>query len=253
MSLLPGLLGLTTGRSFSFYPPILGIAHNEWRFRRATWSEFVVVNTHSGEEACIPRSFVGDVSANAPMVIVGLKREMEWRDGLAVPYRRPVVELPIAVNDFHPSALRENRPSRPASVVSIRLETRPPVKTGRKAVVVVMLGVVASAVVADIGPGDVRARIDAMLVSRRWEQLKSGDGYAAVVGKLGAPADQRVYVESGGRVVRSLDYPRLHFTVVLEGRTESESRYVGSLDARGRILGGVQVSEADMLRSLPRF
>ena len=44
MSLLPGLLGLTAGRSFSLYPPILGIAHNEWRFRRASWSEFVVVN-----------------------------------------------------------------------------------------------------------------------------------------------------------------------------------------------------------------
>ena len=43
------------------------------------WAEIIAVNTPTGEEACIPRSFVGDVSANAPMVIVGLKREMEWR------------------------------------------------------------------------------------------------------------------------------------------------------------------------------
>jgi hypothetical protein len=258
MSLLPGLLGLTAGRSFSLYPPILGIVHNEWRFRRASWSEFVIVNTHSGEEACIPRSFVGDVSANAPMVIVGLKREMEWRDGVAVPYRRPVIELPIAVNGFAPVMPRESRPARPAPVVSIRLESRPPVKNGRKAVVVVMLGVVASAVIADIVrplsiSGAVRDRIDAMRVSRAWQQLKPGDDYSTVVAKLGPPGAQRTYVETGGTVYRSLDYPRRHFTAVLEGQTENEARYVGSLDMRGRVLGAIQISDADVLRSIPRF
>ena len=25
-------------RPFSFYPPIIGIEHNEWIYRRATWS-----------------------------------------------------------------------------------------------------------------------------------------------------------------------------------------------------------------------
>lgn len=252
MSLLPGLLGLTAGRSFSLYPPILGIAHNEWRFRRASWSEFVIVNTHSGEEACIPRSFVGDVSANAPMVIVGLKREMEWRDGMAVPYRRPVIELPIAVNGFAPAPSREARPSRPAPVVSIRLESRPPVKTGRKAVVFVMLGFVASAVLTD-WPDRVRGRIDAMRVSRTLQQLKTGDDYATVVARLGSPAAQRTYVETGGLVMRSLDYPGKHLTVVLEGQTEAEARYVGSLDEQGRIFGAVRVSDAEMLRSMPRF
>ena len=71
---------------------------------------------------------------------------------------------------------------RPAPVVNIRLESRAPVNTGRKAVVVVMLGVVASAVVADVvRPGDLRNRIDAMRVSRSWQQLKPGDDYAAVI------------------------------------------------------------------------
>jgi hypothetical protein len=251
MSLLPGLLGLTAGRSFSFYPPILGIAHNEWRFRRATWSDFVVVNTQSGEEAGIPRGFVGDVSANAPTVIVGLKRELEWRDGLAVPYRRPVVEIPIAVNDYVPVA----RPPRPAQVVSIRLESRAPVNTGRKAIVVVMLGVVASAIAADVfRPDVVRDRIDSLRVSRSYRQLGSGDNYSSVIHKLGAPASQRTYVETGGRVFRSLDYPRLHFTAVLEGQTEIEARYVGSMDARGRLLGPEPAADlAEKLLSLPRF
>lgn len=250
MSLLPGLLGLTAGRSFSLYPPILGVAHNEWRFRRATWSEFIIVNTHSGDEACIPRSFLGDVSANAPTVIVGLRREMEWRDGMAVPYRRPVVELPVAVNDFIPAP----RHSRPAPVVNIRLESRQPAITGRKAVVFVMLGLVASAVVADVAyPGGMRDRIDAMRVSRSWLQLESGDDYTAVIAKLGAPAAQRTYVESGGRTFFSLDYPRLHFTAILEGRIETDARYVGAVDARGRILGDTPDSDATLLRSIPRF
>ncbi len=251
MSLLPGLLGLTGGRSFSLYPPILGIAQNEWRFRRATWSEFVIVNTHSGEEACIPRGFVGDVSANAPMVIVGLKRELEWRDGLAVPYRRPVVELPIAVNDFAPSA---SRPRRLAPVVNIRLESPAPVHNGRKAVVVVMLGVVATAIVAGIfRPSEMRDRIDSIWVSKTWQQLKPGDDYGAVVARLGAPASQRTFVESNGEVFRSLDYPHRHFTAVLEGRTEADARYVGSLDARGRVLGNTSDSDLRVLRSIPRF
>ncbi len=250
MSLLPGLLGLTAGRSFSFYPPILGIEHNEWRFRRANWSEFVVVNTHSGDEACIPRSFVGDVSANAPTVIVGLTREMEWRDGVAMPYRRPVVELPIAVNDTP----RTPRVARPAPVVSIRLEPPAQIKSGRKLVGIVMLGVVASAILADVGRSEgLRGRIDAMLVSRAWQRLEADDDFSAVVRKLGVPATQRTYVAPGGQVFRSLDYPRLHFTVVLKGQTEVEARYAGSVDARGRILGDRTVSATSELRSIPRF
>lgn len=250
MSLLPGLLGLTAGRGFSFYPPILGIAHNEWRYRRATWSEFVVVNTQSGEEAFIPHSFLGDVSLNGPTAIVGLKREMEWRDGMAVPYRRPVVELPVAVNG---GIAVPARPSRPASVVNIRLEPHAPSHTGRKAVVVVMLGVVASAIVADVvRPGDVRDRIDAMRVSRAWQQLKPGDDYAAVVAKLGPPAARKTHVEAGGRVFVSLDYPRRHFKAVLEGQNEAEASYAGTIDARGRLLSP-PVSSAGMLQSIPRF
>jgi hypothetical protein len=175
---------------------------------------------------------------------------LEWRDGIAVPYRRPVVELPVAVNDFVPAV----RHSRPAPVVNIRLESRPPAVTGRKAVVFVMLGIVASAVVADIAyPGGMRDRIDAMRLSRNWQQLKPSDDYTAVVGKLGAPAAQRTYVETSGRAFFSLDYPRLHFTAVLEGQTGADAHYVGTLDARGRILGATPDSDATLLRSIPRF
>ena len=252
MSLLPGLIGLTGGRSFAFYPPILGIAHNEWRFRRATWTDVVVVNTKSGEEACFPRSFLADVSANAPVVIVGLKRELEWREGLAVPYRRPVVELPIAVGD---NTLAAPRPRRPAPVVNIRLDSHTPAATGRKAVVVVMLGVVAAAVVADMArPGEVIEMIEGVRPHRVWQQLKPGDDYSAVVSKLGQPDVQRTFVDEKGEVFRSLEYPSARFTAILEGTTQEDARYVVSLDARGRILGTLPGGvSAARLRSLPRF
>jgi len=252
MSLLPGLIGLTGGRSFAFYPPILGIAHNEWRFRRATWTDVVVVNTKSGDEACIPRSFLADVSATAPVVIVGLKRELEWREGMAVPYRRPVVELPIAVGGNTSAA---PRPRRPAPVVNIRLDSHTPSATGRKAVVVVMLGVVAAAVVADVArPGEVIEMIEGVRAHRVWQQLKPGDDYSAVVSKLGQPDVQRTFIDEKGEVFRSLEYPSGRFTAILEGTTQEDARYVASLDARGRILGtpsgGVSAAR---LRSLPRF
>jgi hypothetical protein len=254
MSLLPGLIGLTGGRSFAFYPPILGIAHNEWRFRRATWTDVVVINTKSGDEACIPRSFLADVSANAPVVIVGLRREMEWRDGMAVPYRRPVVELPIAVNDNTPAPPRARRP---APVVSIRLDApRTTAATGRKAVVVMMLGVVAAAVVADVArPGEVVEMIEGVgRPHRAWQQLQPGDSYSAVVSKLGQPDAQRTMIDETGEVFRSLEYPSAHFTAILEGKTQEDARYVASLDGRGRILGrqpdGVSAAR---LRSLPLF
>src|SRR3954452_9108218 len=96
ISPLPTPLQQLGGRRFSFYPPILNVERNEWIYRRASWAEFVVVNTGSGEEACIPRMFLGDVSladsVGVPAVIVGLKRELEWKAGIVSPRRRLVIE-----------------------------------------------------------------------------------------------------------------------------------------------------------------
>lgn len=72
-----GLAELRHGR-FSFYPAIVGVRHNEWILRRATWTEIVVANAKTLEEVTIPRSFVGEVSSiEAPFRIVGLTKELE--------------------------------------------------------------------------------------------------------------------------------------------------------------------------------
>ena len=77
----PSLEHLAT-RPFSFYPPIVNVEHNEWLFRKATWSEILVVNCKSGAEVWISRRFVGEVSRiDDPVLIVGLNRELEYKGG----------------------------------------------------------------------------------------------------------------------------------------------------------------------------
>lgn len=124
---IPPSLSRLGSRPFSFYPAIGNIRHNQWVYRRATWSEILVVNTRSGEEIWVPRQFVGEVSAvDDPVVILGLTRELEWRDGLVTPVERRVIEMPVAVGaERGPAAVpqADQKRLRPAPVVGIRLES----------------------------------------------------------------------------------------------------------------------------------
>ena len=120
---IPPALAPLAGRPFSFYPAIRGVQHNEWIFRKATWSELVVVNRNSGDEISIPRRLVGEVSiVDHPVVIVGLLRELEYREGAVWPCQRRVIEMPVAVGEPRSAAPQPRRV--PAPVVGIRLEPR---------------------------------------------------------------------------------------------------------------------------------
>src|SRR5215470_3609092 len=82
-------------RPFSFYPPVLNVDHNEWIFQKATWSEILVVNAKTGQEVWVPRRFLGEVSrVDEPVMIVGLKRELEYKAGSLWPHERKIIELP---------------------------------------------------------------------------------------------------------------------------------------------------------------
>jgi hypothetical protein len=122
--IVPSLLHLAA-RPFSFYPAIAGIAHNEWRLRKTTWQDWLVENSRTHEELSIPRRFVGDISStDHPVVIVGLLRELRSVDGVALPFERRVIEMPLAVgaeNDPQPAPR-----GKPAPVIGIRLESRRP-------------------------------------------------------------------------------------------------------------------------------
>src|SRR6266571_4106270 len=106
-------------RPFSFYPAILNIEHNEWLFRKATWSEIQVVNCKNGAEVWIPRRFMGEVSRiDDPVLIVGLNRELEFKAGTVWPYQRRVIEMPVAVGSFPiPAAESPTDRGAPAPIV----------------------------------------------------------------------------------------------------------------------------------------
>ena len=72
---IPPSLDHLENHPFAFYPPILNEPHNEWLFRKATWSEILVANSRTGVEIWIPKRYVGEVSrTDDPILIVGLNR-----------------------------------------------------------------------------------------------------------------------------------------------------------------------------------
>jgi hypothetical protein len=256
---LPSPLQNLGGRRFSFYPPIRHIEHNQWIYRRATWSECVVANMRSGEEICIPRMFIDEVlRTDDPVVIVGLSRELEWTEGVIVPRQRRVIELPVAVNDMRPIGPvphAEVRPARLAPVINIRLEPKPEMKVGKWVGVALVLGVAVCTIVLDIAtqsPSNQRA--DFFRASRSYLQLSADDDYASIVRKLGKPSEDRTQT-ADGRVYRRLSFPARRFSIVLAGRTASESRYIGTLDMHGRTLDTARTADGfarePALRYLP--
>ena len=111
-------------RPFSFYPPIVNVERNEWVLRRANWTDFQVINTKTKDEVCVPRRFVGEGAlVEEPVMIVGLVKELEYREGLVLPHVRRVIEMPRAVNAGVPA--RTIGPPRSAPVVGIRIEAEP--------------------------------------------------------------------------------------------------------------------------------
>lgn len=111
-------------RPFSFYPPIVNVEHNEWVLRRANWTDFQVINTKTKDELCVPRRFVGEgAMVEEPVMIVGLVKELEYREGVVLPHVRRVIEMPRAVNAK--GSGRAMGPPRSAPVVGIRIEADP--------------------------------------------------------------------------------------------------------------------------------
>jgi hypothetical protein len=249
ISPLPAPLQQLGGRRFSFYPPIRNVDHNEWIYRRSTWTEVVVVNTRSGDECIIPRAFIGDVSfVDDPVVIVGLRRQLEWRENAIRTWRSPVIELPLAVNQ-HGAVIPH--PDHLAPVVSIRLEGRAESRAGRKMSVGLVLGAVGCLLAANIG----RSYLHSSLPTS-W-QTGAADDYAAIVRKIGNPASEHAVHTADGHLYRLLRYPARKSVVVLSVDSDSGAHYIGALGLDGRVLNAVTLPDgsnaAPLLRSLPPF
>ncbi len=143
---LPTPLDQLGSRPFSFYPPILGFERNQWIFRRATWSEVLVTHAHTGTQISIPRRFLGEVSrVEEPVVIVGLLKELEYREGAVWPHRRQVLQMPIAVGAGETYV---PRPSGPAPVIGISLHNETHTRRLRMLIGAVVAGIVAALAIA---------------------------------------------------------------------------------------------------------
>jgi hypothetical protein len=248
-----GLAELRHGR-FSFYPAIVGVQHNEWILRRATWTEILVANAKTWEEICIPRRFVGEVSSiEAPFRIVGLVKELEYREGMVLPHRRVVLEMPRAVGDFSRASPRPTFYPRPAGVVAIRAEPDGESRFRRVLRGSVAAGFLACLTVifvvrdAHLGNG-----FGWTASSSRLPKLNAGDDYDSVLKKLGSPAGDRwIESRSGPGGYRRLWYPRRAITVILTGANRSVARYAGTLNRDGEIMQSVDGGLANELYSAP--
>jgi hypothetical protein len=242
---LPTPLQHLGGRRFSFYPPIRNLEPNEWLYRRATWSECVVVNARSGEEVWVPRIFLGEVSRiDEPVMIVGLNRQLEWRSGKVIPLERRVIELPVAGDDKPP------RSGPPAPVINIRLEQKPEARAWKWIGVAAILGAVAFTIVADVTrQTQWRQRADLSRGYRSYLQLGPDDDYASTVRKLGTPARTGSHAVEA-RVFRSLTYSTRRYSVILMGSTNEQARYIGTVDLHGRVLDAVRLPDGSSGESL---
>jgi len=243
-------------RPFSFYPAILNIEHNEWLFRKATWSEVLVYNVKTNEELWIPRRFLGELSRiEDPVVIVGLVKELEYRGGSVLPHQRRVIEMPLAVGE-RPRSGATARPE-PAPVVGIRLEPGAEGRIGRLVLGALMIGVLGTlGLIMVTREGQLRQRNVYTETDGKFLDLTTRDDYYSIVNKLGAPAEDHSTTNPGDLEFRSLWYPQRSYYVVLMGAEHNNLRYIGTMDKDWNVIHSVmkgQVSTAPMLRGLKRF
>ncbi len=250
------------GRPFSFYPAIRNVEYNEWTFVRETWSEVQVANSRTGEEIWIPRHYIGSISsADEPVLIVGLTRELELKGGAVWPYARQVLPMPEPPRPGtrRPPAEPANAPPAPPPPPSAESQV------GRMIGYTLILGVAATLVVVIVAfqgvphPLEWWRQRDAATADQRYLSLTREDGRHDVVRKLGpAERDDWITPESAEIHFQLLWYPQRNYIVVLMGSNRNEVRYIGTLHSSSRrVLDSVKLpgggSTSSMLRTIPKF
>lgn len=239
-------------QNFAFYPPILNVDHNEWRYVRGTWSEFLVANTSSNLEVWIPRRLLGEISSvDQPVMIVGLRKELEYKAGTVWPHERRVFEMPHT-----PAAVPDAAP-QPVPPHSIRRTASTESRIGR--LIAIVLGACLLAcllVVAVLRLGSMRP-VRFTSTDQDFLSLSRYDDYYAVVRQLGPPASDHWRSQSGELQYRALWYPKRGYYVVLLGSDRNTAHYIGALDHNWHVVHYVDLAggadTGSMLRALPRF
>ena len=123
--LVPSPLDYVGLRPFAFYPRIKNLEPNEWTLGIGSWTEVQAVNARTGHEIWIARQYIGAVSESVGRtVIVGLRKELEYHDGILEPCIKSVIEMPHKMDDAYTGSNSERRVDGPAPVIGIRVENR---------------------------------------------------------------------------------------------------------------------------------
>jgi hypothetical protein len=259
---IPPPLAQLGNRPFSFYPAILNAGHNEWIYRSASWSEVLVRNTKTNEEVSVPRRYLGEISrVDAPVMIVGLLSELEYRSGAVWPAERRVIEMPRAVNDAPRPRLARTPADGTPVVVGIRLESDSNSRVGKLVLGGVALGVAGCVLAISLFRGGVIAtRAFYAPLSQVDLPFTPEDDFSAVVRSLGQPQVARWrsgWGDQSSEQYELLAYPQRGLYVILMGHDRGGVRYIGAMDWNWRPAHAVELagygSSFGLLRRLPRF
>jgi len=221
----------------------------------------LVHNTKTNEEVSVPRRYLGEISrVDAPVMIVGLLAELEYRSGAVWPAERRVIEMPRAVNDA-PRPRLARPPVGGAVVVGIRLENDSNSRVGKLVLGGVALGVAGCVLAISLFRGGVIAtRAFYAPFSQADLPFTADDDYSAVVRVLGLPQAERWHsapMEQRAEQYELLAYPQRRLYVILMGHDRGGVRYIGAMDWNWRPADAVELaghgSSYGLLRRLPRF
>lgn len=229
-------------RRFSFYPPILNIDHNEWNAKEATWSEVLVVNAKTADPVWIPRQYVGELSrVDEPVMIVGLKRELEFKAGGVWPHVKRVLEMPRGLSaPPRSAAAAEPLPKGMSAIHGAGSPSES--RIGRLILISLVAAIALVAVVVGFYRG--QNSVDSATFKGVMQAnlgFSAQDNYHAVVRKLGPPAGDRWKNSDGELRFRILDYPARALRVVLMGHEQEDGLYVGAVDTQGRLIDSVSM------------
>ncbi len=249
------------GRAFSFYPAIRNVEYNEWTWVRETWSEILVTNSKTGQELWIPRTWVGRISsADEPVLIVGLNRELEMKAGAVWSYERNLIEMPPPPRPGTRTAAPPPE-GAPAAVAAPSPESR----LGRLILYTVLVGIGCVMLVVSFTfdgmprPQDWLRQRDTATSDQKYLSLTREDTRGDVARKLGA-ADREQWITPDSAEIHFylMWYPGRSYVVVLMGAERGGGRYIGTVHAASRApLDSVRLpgggSTTSMLRALPKF
>ena len=239
-------------RHFSFYPAILNIEHNEWLLKRVAWSEILVANTKTGEELWIPRRLVGEISSvEAPILIIGLRKELEYEAGSVWPRERRVLSMQRVGGRSRSSETAAREHSSP-------LPGGPPAgaegKIGRLIGIALLAGVaiVVAVVAITQRPVSYKGREQLAL------QLTAEDTYDSIVRKIGVPSEDHWRPGTGTELeYQALRYRDRPYTLVLMGADRKSVHYIGALDKEWKPVHSVRLPSGGdtlaLLRGVPKF